>query len=415
MAKNIIEMRQQRAKLVADSRALLDKAELEKRDMTGEEETQYQKYDRDIEKMTREIDMEEKLQAREREIGEKESRDRKPAGDESKPGSENRDNPRATEEYRAAFEKFLRNGSNSLAETERRAMQVDSDTGGGYLLTPQQFVNEFLKAMDMDVAIRGLARKFALTTSGSLGVPTLDTDLDDAEWTPELKTGALTEIGLGKRELKTHQLTKRALISNALIRKTGGTIETLVRERLQYKFGVSEEKAFMTGDGAEKPLGVFTPSALGVPTTRDVNTGSATGFTGDGLIEARYSIKEGYVKDSSTRWLFHRDAIKLIRKIKNAVDGQYIWQPGITGGAPDRILEIPYITSDFCPNTFTNGLYAGILGCFKYYWIADALDMQIQRLVELYAETNQTGFIGRQEVDGMPVLAEAFTRLKCST
>lgn len=411
--KSIVEMRQQRAKLVTDSRAILDKAELEKRELTGEEETQYQKFDKDIGRMSRDIDMEEKLQTRERELGEKEARDKKPEGD--KPEGEQRDNPRATPEFRAAFEKFLRNGSNSLTETEKRAMQVDSDTGGGYLLTPQQFVNEFLKTLDMDVVVRGLARKFTLTTSGSLGVPTLDNDLDDAEWTPELKTGVATELTIGKRELKTHQLTKRALISNALIRKSGGTIETLVRERLQYKFGVAEEKAFMTGDGQEKPLGLFTASTNGIPATRDVNTGSATGFTGDGLIDARYSIKEGYVRDSSTRWLFNRDAIKLIRKIKNAVDGQYIWQPGITGGAPDRILEIPYVISDYCPNTFTNGLYGGMLGCFKYYWIVDALDMQIQRLVELYAETNQTGFIGRQEVDGMPVMAEAFTRLKCAT
>ena len=54
-------------------------------------------------------------------------------------------------------------------------------------------------------------------------------------------------------------------------------------------------------------------------------------------------------------------------------------------------------------------------GDFRYYWIADALDMQIQRLVELYARTNQTGFIGRLETDGMPVLEEAFVRLQMAT
>ena len=32
--------------------------------------------------------------------------------------------------------------------------------------------------------------------------------------------------------------------------------------------------------------------------------------------------------------------------------------------------------------------------------------------LELYAETGQVGFIGRMESDGMPVLAEAFSRLK---
>ena len=43
---------------------------------------------------------------------------------------------------------------------------------------------------------------------------------------------------------------------------------------------------------------------------------------------------------------------------------------------------------------------------------ADALYMQVQRLNELYAETNQVGFIGRLETDGAPVLEEAFVRLK---
>jgi hypothetical protein len=38
--------------------------------------------------------------------------------------------------------------------------------------------------------------------------------------------------------------------------------------------------------------------------------------------------------------------------------------------------------------------------------------MRIQRLVELYAESNQIGFIGRLETDGMPVLEEAFVRVK---
>jgi HK97 family phage major capsid protein len=38
--------------------------------------------------------------------------------------------------------------------------------------------------------------------------------------------------------------------------------------------------------------------------------------------------------------------------------------------------------------------------------------MQVQRLNELYAETNQVGFIGRLETDGAPVLEEAFVRVK---
>ena len=75
--------------------------------------------------------------------------------------------------------------------------------------------------------------------------------------------------------------------------------------------------------------------------------------------------------------------------------------------------------SSVCPWSCQNssrilltGKYVGLFGDFSNYWIVDALSMQIQRLSELYAETNQVGFIGRLETDGAPVLEEAFVRVR---
>ncbi|MHB8077438.1 phage major capsid protein, partial [Desulfosporosinus fructosivorans] len=159
----------------------------------------------------------------------------------------------------------------------------------------------------------------------------------------------------------------------------------------------------------EKPLGVFTASPQGISTARDVSTGNTAITIGaDGLIDAKYALKAQYRK--SAQWIFHRDAIKMIRKLKDG-NGDYLWKAGLSD-KPDTILELPFNESEYAPNTFTTGLYAGILGNFKFYWIADALNMQVQRLVELYAATNQTGFIGRLESDGMPVMEEAFVRVK---
>ena len=64
------------------------------------------------------------------------------------------------------------------------------------------------------------------------------------------------------------------------------------------------------------------------------------------------------------------------------------------------------------PHTFTTGLYVGILGDFQYYWIVDGMNMEIQVLTELYARQNQIDYLGRIETDGMPVLDEAFARVK---
>jgi HK97 family phage major capsid protein len=53
-----------------------------------------------------------------------------------------------------------------------------------------------------------------------------------------------------------------------------------------------------------------------------------------------------------------------------------------------------------------------IIGDFNYYWIVDSMQMEMQRLEELYAATSQVGFIGRAKLDAQPVLAEAFKRVK---
>jgi HK97 family phage major capsid protein len=68
--------------------------------------------------------------------------------------------------------------------------------------------------------------------------------------------------------------------------------------------------------------------------------------------------------------------------------------------------------SEYAPNTFSTGLYVGILGDFSQYWIVDSLSLEVQRLQELYATANQVGYIFRQESDGQPVLEEAFSRVK---
>jgi HK97 family phage major capsid protein len=75
------------------------------------------------------------------------------------------------------------------------------------------------------------------------------------------------------------------------------------------------------------------------------------------------------------------------------------------------LLSRPLMMSEYVPNTFAAGDYVGMFADFSHYWIADSLALQFQRLNELYALTNQVGFIGRMESDGMPVLSEAFSRI----
>lgn len=393
-----LEYKQERAKVWEQMKALHTQATEGGRDLTAEEQQTWEAMEADLERLDKAIERSERFEAEER------------ASATALETSSGAGEPDGVME---AFRTYLVHGKGALSAGQIAALEAGRGDLGGYLVAPEEFVTQLIRAVDDQVVIRQLATVRQITTAANLGVPAIDTDPSDPDWTSEIGTGSEdTAMRFGKRELSPHPLAKRVKVSKKLLRMTAGEADAIVRERLAYKFAVAQEKAFLTGDGVNKPLGVFTASADGIPTSRDVVCGTATDLTGDGLIDLKYALKAAYWGRPGTRWIIHRDGMKRIRKLKNVVDGQYIWQPGLAGGQPNTILDIPYVVSEFAPNTFTTGLYVAILGDFSTYWIAEALDVQIQHLVELYAETNQDGFIGRAELDGMPTLAEAFVRGK---
>ncbi|MCA0354711.1 MAG: phage major capsid protein [Chloroflexi bacterium] len=314
-----------------------------------------------------------------------------------------------------AFQRYLRSGSRGLTEQERKALRADDDEAGGYLVAPVTFSQALLKFVDDEVFIRQLATVEQLTQSESLGIISLDEDFEDADWTSELATGNESTVKpFGKRALKPHPLAKRIKISNTLLRKSMRPVETLVQQRIGYKFGVTLEKGYLLGDGAQKPLGLFVPSTQGISTSRDVAyTVTSDKTKADSLIDAKYKLKSQYQSSPTTRWIFHRDFVKGLRKLRDANE-QFLWQPGLQAGQPDRILDVPFVMSEFAPNTFSATNYVGLIGDIRFYWIVDSLQLQIQTLNELYAETNQRGYIARYEGDGAPMLEEAFVRLQHS-
>ena len=172
-------------------------------------------------------------------------------------------------------------------------MQSGSDAQGGYLVAAEDFVKELIKSVDDQVFIRQLVRTFQVPQAASLGVPTLDSDPDDADWTSELQTGNEdSSMAFGKRSLSPNPLAKRIKVPQQLLRQAVIGAEQLVIDRLGYKFAVTQEKAFLTGSGSSQPLGVFTASNNGISTDRDVSTGNTTTAIGfDGLIEAKFSVK----------------------------------------------------------------------------------------------------------------------------
>lgn len=417
MNEKIRKLAEKRATVYTQARAILDGATGDV--LEADDQTRYDALMDEYDGLSKQIDNLRKADSAEREleapVGGEPTRP-EPRGGDPDPAAETRTSPRAAPEYRAAFTRFLRGGLASLTGDQARALQADLDEPGGFTVAPQQFVAEFIAALDDQVIVRQFATTHQVDRAESLGVPTLAADPDDADWTSEIATGNEdSTMKFGKRELRPHPLAKRLKVSRKLLRQSAIDVDGLVRQRLAYKHAVAVEKGYLTGTGAQQPLGIFTASADGISTGRDTVAAAAAAIAGDDLINVKYDVKEQYLRNA--RWILNRLVLKAVRKLKDT-NGQYVWAPGGIGQAslsvdqPDTILELPFHLSEFAPSTIATGLYTMALGDFSFYWIADALDMQIQRLDELYAETNQVGFIGRLETDGMPVLEDAFRRLK---
>jgi len=397
------ELREKRGKAIHDMRDLVTRSEAAgNANLSAEDQKVYDKLFDDQENMGKQIKREEALQDLEKQT----LANGIESGDIKKPSKPENKEDREMQAFRSA----LINGVHGVPVDLQNALSFDDDSAGGYLSAPQQFVQQLIKAIDDQVFIRSKATVHTLTGAHSLGAPALDNDPADSAWTAEI--GAVSEdstMSFGKRELKPEMLTKLVKVSMKLLNNSAMSAEQIVMSRMAYKNGITQEKAFLTGSGASQPLGLFTASASGISTGRDVSTGNATtSIKFDGLQEAKYSVKGQY--QESGEWLFHRDAVKQIAKLKDG-EGQYIWQQSVRDGEPDRLLGRPTNMSEYAPNTFTTGLYVGMFGDFSHYWIVDSLAMTVQRLNELYAANNQIGFISRLECDGAPVLEEAFARV----
>lgn len=418
--KTAVQLREERAGLISQARAKFDEAQAREGGPTAEDRAEFKRLMDAAAERKEQYEAMESLEAAEADLQTADERVSSPitesriAGATVGPERRTAQQYRDSAEYRSAYSEWLATGQvpHGRIPREFRDTVLGTDAKGGYLVTPTQLASEIVKSIDDQVFVRTLARIQRMGSAKSLGVPMMTSRAADSDWTGEV--AAVTEdttMAFGRRDLKPYLMSKLAKVSIEAVDRDSN-IETLIQDELAYKNAITEEKAYLTGNGTGKPLGIFTASANGVPTGRDVvGTNTTTAIGADTLIAMKYSLKPGYRSDPTCRWVWSRAAIEAISKLKDTTN-QYLWQPSVQAGQPDRLLGIPVAESEFAPSTFTTGLYVGALGCFRYYWIAEVSDLRIQRLVERYSDTNEIGFISRRWVDGGPVLGEAFARCK---
>ncbi len=143
-----------------------------------------------------------------------------------------------------------------------------------------------------------------------------------------------------------------------------------------------------------------------------VETTAADAIASDDILELIYELPEQY--QTNAVLMFRNTTIKAIRKLKDAVSGQYMWQPSLQAGQPATFAGYPVIAQRSIPAIASSPeCDIGIFGDLKAgYRILDRQGMTIQRLVEIYATAGLIGLLAKFRVGGGVVRPDAIRILK---
>ena len=396
----ILELREKRAKAWEATKAFLDTKRGADGLVSTEDTAIYDKMEADVVALGREIDRLEKQETLDRELS-------KPlnmplTGKPTFPGMETR-NGRASDEYTKAFWNAMRTrAGEGLDPVIRNALQIGTDTEGGYLV-PDEFERTLVEALNDENIFRRLANVIT-TSSGDRKIPVVASK-GTASWIDE--EGAIPESddSFGQVSIGAYKLGTMIKVSEELLNDSVFNLETYISKEFARRIGNKEEDAFFTGDGSGKPTGILAATGgaqLGV------TAASATAITIDEVLDLFYSLKASY--RNKAVFVMNDATVKAIRKLKDG-QGQYLWQPSLQAGTPDTILNRPLYTSAYVP-IIASTAKSIVFGDFSYYWVADRQGRVFKRLNELYAATGQVGFVATQRVDGKLILPEAIKVLQ---
>lgn len=303
-----------------------------------------------------------------------------------------------------AFNSFLRRGDNRMDIDEVKALNLSTDTAGGYLATPE-FTTEILKNLVEISPMRQVA-SVRSTSAGSVILPKR-TGTPTGMWVSETGDRTGTESTYGQQEIAVHEAAVWVDVSQQLLEDAAVNVESEVASDLAEEFARLEGAAFVDGDGTGKPAGILNDAAI----TR-IASGNATGIPGaDMLMDAFYALKAPYRRNSS--WMMNGTTLATIRKLKDST-GQYIWQPGLQAGEPSTLLGRPVIEDPTMPDIAADATPIAF-GDFKTgYRIYDRVAMSILRDPYTQATKGKVRFHARRRVGGAVTMAEALRLIEIS-
>lgn len=326
---------------------------------------------------------------------------------------------RALRSEMEALGAFIAKGD-STKLIEMKAMSVGNDPNGGYLVLPALSNSMATKIFDQS-PMKRLARVETID-SGDSWEEVIDKDEPDAEWVAETQSRSETDTPeVGKHVVSLHEIHASPKVTQKLLDTSQYNVGAWLEGKVADKFGRTEGVSYISGNGVGKPFGLLsgTPVITGDATRawgtlQYVATGVSGDFAasakGDKLKDVLYSLRAPYRKGAS--WLMNSNTASAIDKFK---DGQnnYIWNTGMTAGAPPSLLGYPVEFDENMPDV-SAGTFPIAFGNFKLGYVVIELN-GIRVLRDPFTAKPNVVFYTYKRVGGDISNSEAIKLLKTAT
>jgi HK97 family phage major capsid protein len=364
----LIELRQKRAGLWEQAKAIHEKCAAENRDMTAEEKKNWDRLNSEIDGLREQIERQERAEKLDGELGVRQAVTR----------VETTDKPTGMRSGAEDFDAFIRKG-------EKRTNLKVSDTGAAFV--PGAFYDRLTEAMKAFGGMRQSGATGITTATGAdMTIPYADDTANRAVILAEGNdaSGLGADPTLSSKTLSAYVYTTGpVLVSNQMLQDSAFDVEGWLARKFGERFGRAHNEHFTGGSGAGRPEGIVNSAGSGTST-------GGSNPTFELLVDLQHSVDPAYRQNAV--WMMNDTTVAAVKKMKDN-DGRPLWLSGTVAGDPGTILGDRYVVNQDLANFTATSAKAVLYGDFSQYIIRDVQDVQVVRMNEKYIEKNMIGFI----------------------